>query len=208
MKKLIKSLMVALALLASGAVFAAEAGKDYTMLIPARPASTQKIEVLEFFFYGCSHCFHLHGSLGTWEKNMPKDVELTLVPTVFRASWEPMASTYYALEALGKLHPLHDALFQAWNVERIELMEESQIADFVAARGVDRNKFSSAYGSFSVQSKVARAKQMLRSYAIQSTPTIVVDGKYVINGLQPAETIRVLNDVIALARKERGAGKR
>lgn len=203
MKKLIKNLFVAAALLVSGAAFAAEAGKDYTILSPARPVGGDKIEVLEFFFYGCSHCYHLHGPLSTWEKSKPKDVSLVLVPTVFRSSWEPMANTYYALESLGQLPQLHDALFRAWNVDRVELMDESQVGEFVAQRGLDRGKFSAAYKSFTVQSKVMRAKQMIRTYAVQSTPTIVVDGKYVINGLQPDETIRVLNDVIALARKER-----
>lgn len=203
MKNLIKSLFVAMALLASGAVFAAEAGKDYTMLTPARPVSGDKIEVLEFFFYGCSHCYSLHGPLSAWEKNMPKDVALVPVPTVFRPSWEPMANTYYALESLGQISQLHDPLFRAWNVENRELMDESQVGDFVSLHGVDRAKFLAAYKSFAVQSKVARAKQMLRTYVVQSTPTIVVDGKYVINGLRPADTIRVLNDVVELARKER-----
>jgi thiol:disulfide interchange protein DsbA len=202
LKKLIRNLFVAAALLVGGAAFAAEAGKDYTMLSPARPTNTSKIEVLEFFFYGCSHCFHLHPLLSSWEKSIPKDVELTLVPVVFRDSWEPMARTFYALEALGQLPQLHDPLFQAWNVGKVELSDEAEILNFVTPRGVDRAKFSAAYNSFTMQSKVVRAKQMLRTYAIQSTPTIVVDGKYVINGLSPTDTIRVLNDVIALARKE------
>lgn len=195
--------MFVAALLAGGAAWAAEAGKDYTMLTPARPVSGDRIEVLEFFFYGCPHCYALHGPLSAWEKNMSKDVALVSVPTVFRPSWEPMANTYYALESLGQMPRLHDTLFRAWNVDRIELVDESQIGDFVAQHGVDRAKFSATYKSFAVQSKVVRAKQMLRTYVIQSTPTIVVDGKYVINGLRPADTIRVLNDVVELARKER-----
>src|SRR3989338_312890 len=120
---------------------------------------------------------------------MPKDVELTYVPTIFSDSWEPMAQTFYALESMGQLHPLHDALFQAWNVNNTELNDEAKILNFVAPRGVDRAKFSAAYGSFTVKSKVTRAKQMIRSYGINGTPTLVVDGKYVITALQPADTI-------------------
>ena len=205
MKNFVKSLIIAASLLISGAVFAATEGKDYTVLSPAQPTSSKKIEVLEFFFYGCSHCFHLHPLLSTWEKNIPKDVELVYVPAIFRDSWEPMARTLYALEAIGQLHQLHDALFKAWNVDNQQLFEESQIVDFVAARGVDRAKFSAAYNSFSMQSKVNRAKQMTRSYGISGTPTLVVDGKYAISGLQPADTMRVLNEVIAKVRKERPA---
>jgi len=200
--KLFKSLVIALSLMVGGAAFAAvEVGKDYSLLNPPQPADTKKIEVLEFFFYGCSHCFHLHPLLSGWEKTMPKDVQLTFVPTIFRDSWEPMARTFYALESLGQQQQLHDALYKAWNVDNNQLVEEDKIRDFVSSRGVDGTKFSAAYNSFSMQSKVARAKQMIRSYSISGTPTLVVDGKYVIEGLQPEDTIRVLKEVIAIARK-------
>jgi thiol:disulfide interchange protein DsbA len=203
MKSLIRSLVVVVTLLVSGTVFAdAQLGKDYSLLNPAQPTSTKKIEVLEFFFYGCSHCFHLHPLLSAWEKTMPKDVELTFVPTVFRDSWEPMAYTYYALDSMGKVPALHDALYRAWNVDNNYLVDEDKIADFVAKYGVDSAKFKAAYNSFAMRSKVSRAKQMIRSYGINGTPTLVVDGKYVIEGLQPADTIRALKDVIVMARKE------
>lgn len=206
MKSMIKNLFVAALLLLSGTASAAvELGRDYKLLNPPQLADTKKIEVLEFFFYGCSHCFHLHPALSAWEKTMPKDVELTYVPTIFRDSWEPMARTFYALESLGQLHQLHDALYQAWNVNNVDLSDEAKILAFVAPRGVDRAKFSAAYNSFSMQSKVARARQMIRSYGINGTPTLVVDGKYLITGLQPADAIRVLNEVIAMARKEHSA---
>ena len=202
MNSLIRSLVVAVALFISGAALAdAQLGKDYSLLNPAQPTGTKKIEVLEFFFYGCSHCFHLHPLLSAWEKTMPKDVELTFVPTVFRDSWEPMANTFYALESMGQQQQLHDALYRAWNEENLALTDADNIADFVAKHGVDRAKFTAAYSSFSMQSKVTRAKQMIRSYGINGTPTLVVDGKYVIEGLQPEDTIRALKEVIVMARK-------
>lgn len=207
-KSFIKSLVIAAALLVSGAaVAAAELGKDYTLLNPAQPTSTKKIEVLEFFFYECGHCFHLHPVLAAWEKKMPKDVELAYVPTMFRDSTEPLARTYYALEGMGQIKQMDDAIYQAIHVNNVSLFDLESIGSFVASRGVDRAKFASAYNSFSVQSKVTRAKQMIRSYGINGTPTLVVDGKYVITGLQPEEMIRVLNDVVARARKEH-TGKR
>ncbi len=202
MKSFIRGLVVAVALSVCGAALAEPVlGRDYKVLNPVQLTSTKKIEVLEFFFYGCSHCFHLHPFLSAWEKTMPKDVALIFVPTVFRDSWEPMASTFYALESIGQQQKLHDALYRAWNEQNIQLMDEGKIADFVAQHGVDRAKFSAAYNSFSMQSKVTRAKQMIRSYNISGTPTLVVDGKYVIEGLQPEDTIRTLKEVIAMARK-------
>ena len=207
--KLIKQIFVILALLCATQVFAGtEPDKGYTVLNPAQPThSGSKIEVLEFFFYGCSHCFKLHPMMSAWEKKIPKDVELTYVPAVFNASWEPMARTLYALEVLGQQKQLHDDLYNAWNVSNMDLTDEAKITDFVAQHGVDRKKFSDAYNSFSMQSKVTRAKQMGQSYGIRGTPTLIVDGKYLITGLHPAETMQMLNALIDQARKEH-AGKK
>jgi len=205
--KFIKSLLAAFVILLSTQTLAEPVmGKDYKLIEPAQSTSSgSKIEVLEFFFYGCSHCFHQHPELSAWEKTMPKDVELVLVPTIFNANWEPMAYTYYALEALGQLHKLHNDLYEAWNVNNIDLSDERRIVEFVAKRGVDSRKFSDAYHSFGVQSKVMRSKQLTQSYKIRGTPTTIVDGKYLITGLQPADTIKVMDELIEKARKERAS---
>jgi len=201
--KLIKQLLVILALLFATQVLAEpEAGKDYQLVNPAQPThSGNKIEVLEFFFYGCTHCNKLNPFIGAWEKRMPKDVEFTYVPAIFNATWEISARTFYALEALGQRAQLHDELFDAWD-KGIQLVDEDSTADFLAKHGVDRKKFSDAYNSFSMQNKVLNAKQMGQLYGIRGTPTLIVDGKYLITGLHPAETMQVLNAVIEKARKE------
>ena len=204
MKKLMTNLMLVAALLVAGAVHAEVLfGKDYTMLNPIQPSPTSKIEVLEFFFYECPHCFHLHPFIAKWEKSKAPDVEISYVPTIFRESTEPLVYAYYALEGMGQIQQLDDAIYQAIHVSQINLYDLDTIGAFVGKHGVDRAKFEAAYHSFSVQSKVTRAKQMIRSYGIQGTPTLVVDGKYVITGLQPEDTIRVLNAVIAKVRAER-----
>ncbi len=209
MKKFLHSLMMVVAVfMATGAHAEAQLGKDYTLLDPAQNTSTKKIEVLEFFFYECGHCFHLHPFLAKWEKSKPADVEIDFVPTIFRQSAEPMATAYYALEAMGKSHQLDEDIYKAIHVDQVALYDLDTISTFMAKKGVDKNEFSSAYQSFSVQSRVARAKQLIRSYNIQGTPTLVVDGRYVITGMQPADTIRALNEVIAKVRKERAGKKR
>ena len=200
-----KQLFAVLALLCATYAHAeVVAGKDYKLLSPPQPTTSgKKIEVLEFFFYGCSHCFHLHPLISAWEKTAPKDVEFQYIPTVFNEGWEPMAHTFYALESLGQRKQLHDALFDAWNVSNIDLRDEAHIADFVAKHGVDRNRFEADYNSFAVASKIARANQLVQSYGVRGTPTIAVDGKYVISGFGPDETIRILDEVIKIARAER-----
>lgn len=206
--KFIKQIFVILALLCASHVFAGpELGKDYKVLSTPQPTRAgSKIEILEFFFYGCSHCFKMHPALTDWEKKMPKDVELVYVPTIFSSSWEPMARTFYALEMLGQQKQLHDELFNAWNVNNIDLRDEAKITEFVGRRGVDRKKFGEAYNSFAMQSKVTRSKQLQQIYGIRGTPSFTVDGKYLISGLGPEETIKVLDALIDKARKER-AGK-
>jgi protein dithiol oxidoreductase (disulfide-forming) len=205
--KFIKNLLAVLILFSATQVFAeAVAGKDYKLVEPAQSTSSgNKIEVLEFFFYGCSHCFHLHPDLTSWERKMPKDVDLVLVPTVFNPNWEPMAYTYYALEVMGKHHDLHHELYDAWNVKNMPLTNEADISAFVAKQGVDSKKFMDAYRSFGVGSKVTRSKQLTQAYRISGTPTLIVDGKYLITGLQPAATIRVLDELLNKARKERAS---
>lgn len=205
--KFIKQIFVVLALLCTTPAFAGhEGGEEFTLINPPQPTAIgNKIEVLEFFFYGCPHCFKLQELLGPWEKKMPKDVALVYVPTIFSDPMEPMAITFYALESLGQKKQLHDALYDAWNVQNIDLKDEAKITDFVGQHGVDRKKFSDAYNAFAVQGKVTRSKQMATSYAIRGTPTLIVDGKYLISGLQPADTMRVLNTLIGKARKERKA---
>ena len=208
--KFIKQIFVVMVLICATSALAAQDGatEEYTLVKPPQPTSSgKKIEVLEFFFYGCSHCFKLHESLAPWEKKMPKDVELVYMPTVFNPGWEPMARTYYALESLGQLKQLHEELYHAWHVNNIDLNDEAKITEFVSQRGVDRKQFSDAYNAFSMAGKIMRSKQLAQTFGIRGTPTIIVDGKYLISALQPADTIRVLNTLIDKARKERG-GKR
>ncbi len=207
--KYIKQLFLVLVLLVTPHAFAApEAGLGYTLINPPQPVSTgTKIEVLEFFFYGCGHCFKLHPLLSALEKKMPKDVELVYVPTIFSNTMEPMARTFYALELIGQRNKLHDALFNAWHVDNIDLSDEARIAEFVSKRGVDRKKFGDAYNAFAIQSKVTRSRQMAQSYDIRGVPTLIVDGKYRITGLRPAEAMLALDTALDSARKER-AGKR
>ncbi|NOT20851.1 MAG: thiol:disulfide interchange protein DsbA/DsbL [Sideroxydans sp.] len=207
--KVLAKLMSVLALIVATQVQAeVVAGRDYKVLNPAQPTSSgNKVEVLEFFFYGCSHCYHLHGPLSVWEKKIPKDVNLQFVPVIFRDSWEPMARTFYALESIGQRAKLHNDLFEAWNVYNVDLSDEAKITEFVSKHGVDKAKFGAAYNSFALQGKVQRSNQLVQAYGIRGTPTIAVDGKYIITGLEPAEALAVLDEVIKIARKERRAGK-
>lgn len=187
------------------------AGRDYQVINPAQPVqSGKKIEVIEFFWYGCPHCNDLHPHIKAWLKKKPADVEFRYAPTIFRDSWVPGAKIYYALEMTGELPRLHDQVYDAIHVDNLDLNAEQTLLDWVEKRGVNRKKFSDAYNAFSMQAKVAKSTQMSKDYQLRGVPSLVVDGKYLTSGSfagTPEAMLQVVDQLIAKARQERGAKK-
>lgn len=187
------------------------AGKDYALVQPPQPTdSGSKVEVLEFFWYGCPHCNNLQPSLEAWLKRKPADVEFRRVPAVFQDSWLPMTRAYYTIEALGMIDKLHNEMFVTLHKQRVQLRDANAIFDWAAARGVDRKKFADTYNSFGVNGKAQRSIELTRKYDIPGTPALVVDGRYL---TAPSMTLkadrtvdyerffRVVDGLIAEARK-------
>jgi len=176
------SRLLAAASLALAFAFApaqAQNAQGHVTLDPAQPGDTPgKIEVLEFFSYGCPHCNAMEPLVQSWAKGLPDDVVLVQVPVGFNAGMKPQQQLYYALAALGRMD-LHEKVFQAIHQERKRLVSKDDIVDWVAAQGVDRNTFASAFDSFGVQSRVTRADQLMQAYRIEGTPTLAVAGRYV-----------------------------
>ena len=192
-------------------------GKDYRVINPPQPTeSGKRVEVLEFFWYGCPHCNALQPPLRVWLKQKPADVEFKRVPAVFDNSWLPLTFAFYALEAMGLADKLHYDVFAAIHEQRVRLSDQAVLFDWVAKHGVDRQKFADTYNSFGVKSRGMRSIEMTRNYDIPGTPAITVDGKYLVAPsmiLTPRNTVdydryfQVLDQVIAMARKERASGK-
>lgn len=135
----------------------------------------------------------------------PQGVQLTLVPTIFRSSIEPLARTYYILEnmeASSNFKKIDDAIYQALHIKNVELNDEEQIINFLKDYGVHSEKFRAEYDSFSMGMKIQNAKKTIRTYQISGTPTIVVNGLYVIKGLTPEKMIRVLDELLLEIKKE------
>lgn len=189
------------------------AGRDYRTINPPQPvASGAKVEVIEFFWYGCPHCNNLQGPLHVWLKRKPQDVEFRRVPAVFQDSWVPLTKVYYALEALGLVDKLHLEVFHAVHTQKVRLQDPKVLSDWVARHGVDRQKFMETYNSFAVESRTRRSMEMTRNYDIPGTPALVVDGRYLTapsmtlnpdNSINYERYFQVLDEVIALARKTR-----
>ena len=169
-------------------------GTHYTRLSQpvAVSAPPGKIEVIEFFSYGCPHCFALEPTLETWAKRLPTDVVFKRVPVGFNALYENYQKLYYALEAMGQLEHMHRKVFDAIHKQRQRLDKEADIAAFMTANGVDGAKFLELYKSFSVQTKARQAQQLSQSYKIDGVPAMGVHGRYVTSGSQAGSNERAL----------------
>jgi thiol:disulfide interchange protein DsbA len=184
-----------------------EEGFDYRLLANPQPVETKgKIEVIEFFWYGCSHCFDFEPELSAWVKRQPKDVVFKRVPVAFRDDFIPHSQLFYALQAMGKGDALNEKVMYAMHKENKRLLTESDIADWVASQGVDRNSFLATYRSFAVVSKARATSQLVEAYRIDGVPTIVMQGRYVtspsIAGTK-AKSIQVMDYLEEKIRKDK-----
>jgi protein dithiol oxidoreductase (disulfide-forming) len=209
MKRLAMQFLGVLAWFAVTAAGAADLveGKDYVRLRNPQPVETgKKIEVIEFFSYGCPHCSDLEPILQAWIQKLPPDVQFRRVPVMFQQRWEALAKIYYTLDAMGDEARLSPEVFKAVHVNDVPLYQDKAFFDWAASHGLDRNRVAEVYGSFAVSSKFNRAKALAQAYNIQSVPTMIVDGKYMTASDKVgthAALPPVLDALIAKARAER-----
>lgn len=201
------SLVLAAGLLVAAA-HAQELGRDYTRLtLPQTPETPGKIEVIEFFSFGCPHCADLYPELLAWEKKLPANAVLVKAPVSFgRREWGQLVRAYYALEALGELKRLEGPLFEAIHRQDQQLYTEDALAKWVAARGVNEQKFRNEFNSFNVSMKSSRADQLSRNYRVNQVPQLVVDGKYVVGGATHADSLDIAAKLVEKATAEKKAG--
>jgi len=185
-----------------------QADLDYRE-IPQQPIETgDKIEVIDFFFYGCQYCNDLLPRLERWRRGMPADVVMRHIPVVRHDSWVPLAKTYFTLEAMGEVERLHPAVFHSYHVEDLYMSQEKVIVEWAGKQGLDREKFMAIYRSDETRQKVERARKQTMEYEIQGTPSLVVDGRFLTDGAS-AKTIEILDRMVHIARqqREKKAGK-
>jgi thiol:disulfide interchange protein DsbA len=175
---------------------------DYYEVNPPQPVeTTDKIEVLEFFWYGCIHCYNLEPKIDTWLKTLPKDVEFRRVPAVFNDRWALDASIYYAFEALGLVDKLHRPIFDAVHRDRLRTDNWQQLSAWLEKQGVDPKKFETTVKSFGVQSKTKRAIRLTSGYKIDGTPAMAVHGRYTVPSSEAM--LGIVNQLVAQVRKQK-----
>lgn len=178
-------------------------GKDYVALAQPQPvADPKKVEVIEFFSYTCIHCYHLEPLISNWEKKRPADVSFRREQIVWGKQMEGFARLFATINTTGLSSRLHQPAFEAVMQKKINLGEQNVLAGWVKQQpGVDANKFMQTYQSFGTNAQVARATKLTRDYAVEGTPSIVVNGKYVIAPAEPARLIEVLNELVTKERQ-------
>lgn len=197
------------AFLGGTASFAAElqAGRDYSLIDPPLTAPKDKIEVVEFFSYGCPHCNDFHLMLDAWAAKLPKDVSLRRVPVSFNPPWARLSRLFFALEASGDLSRLNGAVFKALHEDRVNFNSDEAIVNWAVKNGLDGKKFGDMLGSFGIQSMVPRADQEVAAARIQGVPSLVVDGKYLLSNEAAGNYEELLKRADLLIAKARSARK-
>jgi len=207
MKRLRGFLIAALFLVPLAVLAQPRSGDDY---IPLRvPQSTDaapgKIEVVEFFWFGCPHCYNLEPTLEQWVKRLPADVQFHRIPAVFNPRWGRDAAIFYAMETLGVEAKLHRPLFDAIHRDHLDTEAGEAFNQWLAKQGLDARKFEETVRSFSVQSKVRRAAQLSVSYGIEGVPALAVHGRYTIPASQ--NMLSIADYLVGVVRRGGAAGK-
>jgi len=210
-RRLAAILLATLGLATGFAAGAAELrqGKEFRVISPPLLADRQRIEVTEFFWYGCPHCFDFEPVLAQWARALPPDAVLRRVPAIFpNDKWAPGARLYYTLEALNLLDRLHAEVFNAIHVARQRLDDEKILFEWIAAKGVDMQQFTEAWSSFAVASHVQQARATTRAAGITGVPAVMVHGRYV--ALMPGsygELTAIIDGLIDRVRVDAGMKK-
>lgn len=183
-----------------------KAGVDYKVL--EQPGATEdpgKIEVREFFWYGCPHCFALESTLEDWRKHMPAGATFVRTPPALNDAWTAHSHAYYVAELMGKADEVTAAMFEALHVKKQSIRTEDDLATFFTRFGMTEDEFREKYNSFAVRTKVRAAKNMAMAYQLRGVPGLVINGKYFVDLALAKSNTRMMEIVNFLIAKEQAA---
>lgn len=204
--KIIRALVMSIAALVSASAAAEyEAGVDYRVLDNPVRTSQTRIEVTEFFWYGCGHCYNFEPYFNRFKENAAEDVRVGKSPAMWAGAMRAHAKMYYAMSALGATDAQHQEVFKAISIERRRMTDVDEMADFVADLGLDGDRYTALYNSFPVDSQVRMADSRQRQAGVTGTPQVMVAGKYVVGSTRenPLTFDQMLAVVEHLVEKER-----
>jgi thiol:disulfide interchange protein DsbA len=181
-------------------------GKNYRLIAQQPVADPDRIEVIDFFFYGCPFCNEMRPMLERWRKTLPADVVFRRTPAVRRDTWVPLAKTYYTLELLGETERLHQEVYKSYHDEVLSMSRSEVMADWAQRHGIDRDRWLTTYNSEEVARLVEQARRMTQDYDIQGTPSLVINGRYLTSSGMTDDVklvVPVAEQLIRMAREKR-----
>ncbi|NJD36510.1 MAG: thiol:disulfide interchange protein DsbA/DsbL [Betaproteobacteria bacterium] len=181
--------------------------QDFRAIDPPLAAPKDRIEVTEFFWYGCPHCFDFEPVLAAWVRKLPANVSFRRVPAVTANNrWVPAAQLYYTLEVMNLVEKLHRDVFNAIHVDRQRLDDEKVLLEWVAKKGVDSKKFSEAWSSSGVQGRIQQVRELVPAAGLTGVPAVMVQGRYLVLPQGSHEDMLAIVDrLVARVRTETGA---
>jgi len=210
-RRFLKSLATGVAAVAASPLLAQQRPAGAAAYRPVNPPQSTdapgKIEVLEFFWYGCPHCNALEPALKEWVKKLPPDVAFRKVHVGLGPSWVAHQQLFYTLEAMGRTAELNDKVFGALHVERVALDKPDRMADYLGKLGVDRKQFLDTYESFAVRTRMRKASQMAEAYQLDGVPAMGVNGKWFTSPSMAGGNAQVLAVLDQLIERERKGGR-
>lgn len=180
---------------------------DYKVIdSSARPGESDRIQVTEFFWYGCPHCYRFAPLIEDWKESKPDDVAFRHIPAVLSDRWALHGRAFFAAQALGVVDEFHWPMFRAMHEDGKRMRSEEEIGEFVDSLGLDGEEFVGAMNSLGVDTRMRRARDLQQTYGVSGTPSVVIDGRYITSGSQAGSfdrMIEVIDERVAAARGER-----
>ena len=207
-RRLLRALALGSAALAARPLLAIDLLEDLDYrVIPQQPLSgAGRIEVVEFFYYGCRWCNEFEPYLSDWLNHKPADVLFRYQPAIKNRRWITLTKAYFALLSLGELPRLQERVYRAYHRENVNLEDQSVLIDWAVKQGLKRDRFEQALHSDAVMAQVEASRELTHNYQVDTTPSVVVDGRYLTSSgmaVGVAELILIVAELVEMARKER-----
>jgi len=181
-------------------------GVDYQAISPQPTADPRRIEVIEFFYYGCKWCYEAQPHMEQWLARKPADVDFRYQPAIRNTRWLVLTKAFFVLQALGELPRLHLPLYRAYHRDQLNVEDEAVLTGWALKQGIELRPFEQLLASDEIMAKVQRAREATYAYAVQSTPTLVIDGRYLTGSGMAGGVVAmmdVLDALVAQVREER-----
>jgi protein dithiol oxidoreductase (disulfide-forming) len=179
---------------------------EYRVIPKQQLSDTERIEVVYFFYYGCTWCYQFEPYVADWLKNKPTDVSFRRVPALRSSKWVTLTRAFYTYEALDVLPRLHAPTFRAFHRDDVNLQSENTLFDWIEKQGVDRKRFEEVFQSEAITARVMNSRALTNAFEVESTPSVAVDGRYITSsGLTGgvAQLMTVVEALIKMVREER-----